>query len=81
MLVDISPAQICYLEYLVKHKVDSPEPDFISQNKAHKRFGRSNVERWVTAGIVKRYYRPTVVEYKLKELLSAAENQQDYLIR
>lgn len=81
MLVDLTPSQIHYLEYLVAHKASKPEPDFITQNQAFKRFKRSNVERWVEGGIVKTYLRPHTVEYKVSELLKAAENEQDYDVK
>ena len=77
MLVDITPEQLQYLKFLEAHKIKE-EKIFLSQNQAYKGFGRSNIERWVNTQKVKRYKRPTNVEYKMAELLAAAENRQDY---
>ena len=77
MLVDITPEQLQYLKFLESHKIKE-EKIFLSQNQAYKRVGRSNVERWINTQKVKRYKRPTNVEYKMAELLAAAENRQDY---
>ena len=77
MLVDITPEQLQYLKFLESHKIKE-EKIFLSQNQAYKRFGRSNVERWVNTQKVKRYKRPTNMEYKMAEPLAAAENRQDY---
>lgn len=79
MKVEVSPAQYEYLKFLVAHKVKE-EPLFVTQNQAHKRFGRANVERWVKNNVVKPYFRPKTIDYKMSELLKAADNQQDYLI-
>jgi hypothetical protein len=81
MLVNITPAQLKYLQFLEKHHIKEEEKIFVTQNQAHKRFGRSNVERWVKSLKVKAFYRPRTVEYKMKELLAAAETQQDYNIQ
>lgn len=78
MLVDITTPQLEYLKFLEKHKVKEELKIFLTQNQAYKRFGRTNVERWVQKGKVKIYQRPKLLEYKTKELLQAAENQQDY---
>jgi hypothetical protein len=78
MLVDITPEQLKYLQFLEKHHIREEEKIFVTQNQAYKRFGRTNVERWVEEQKVKRYYRLKTVEYKMKDLLLAAENRQDY---
>lgn len=78
MLVQITPAQLKYLHFLEAHHVKEEVKIFITQNQAHKRFGRKNVERWAKDRKVKRYFRPNCIEYKMSELLAAAENQQDY---
>lgn len=78
MQVNITPAQLKYLHFLEAHHIKEELKIFITQNQAHKRFGRANVERWVEKQKVKAYYRPKVIEYKMTELLQAAENQQDY---
>jgi len=54
---------------------------YINQNQAFKRFGRVNVEKWVKALKIKAFYRDNTVQYRMQELLKAAENQQDYLIK
>jgi len=77
MLVQITPEQVKYLEFLEKHKIKE-EPIFINQNQAHKRFGRANVERWEGLSKIKAYYRPKSVQFKMDELLAAAEAVQDY---
>jgi len=77
MLVEITPEQLQYLKYLEAHKIKE-EKVFLSQNQAYKRFGRSNIERWVNQQKIKRYKRPSNVEYKMAEILKAAENRQDY---
>lgn len=53
------------------------EPEFISQNQAHKRFGKGSVERWVKGGLVRRYKDAdgklrSGVRYSLPELMAAA---------
>ena len=73
MLVQITPAQLKYLHFLEQHHVKSEDKLFITQYQAHKRFGRSNVERWFEKQKIKKYYRPKTVEYKMIELLEAAE--------
>ena len=77
--VIVTPAQYEYLKFLVKHKIKEEPMIFITQNQAHKRFGRGNIERWVKTGRVQPYFRPRTVEYKMADLLQAAENHQDYL--
>lgn len=79
MLVDLTPEQVCYLNFLVAHKIKKEEKVYITQNQAWARFGRSNVERWVEKRKVQRYKRPATIEYKFSELLKAAETIQDYL--
>lgn len=53
------------------------EPEFISQNQAHSRFGKGNVTKWCKAGLVKRYKDMdgkirSQVRYSLVELKAAA---------
>lgn len=79
MLVDLNKTQLHYLEYLVASEAKE-EPEYVNQQEAFRRFKRCNVERWVRAGIIKRYIRPKNVEYNLDELKTAAANKQDYLI-
>lgn len=78
-MVEITPAQLVYLRFLEAHKVKEEDMIYITQNKAYKRFGRANVERWRGQGKVRAFQRPATVEYQMAELLKAAENQQDYM--
>lgn len=78
MLIQITPAQLKYLHFLEKHHIKEEPRIFISQNQAYKRFGSGNVKRWHQQCKVKAFYRPRTIEYKMSELLTAAENQQDY---
>lgn len=53
------------------------ESKFISQNKAHKAYGKGNVTKWVEAGLVKKYKdadsKPkSGVRYDVLELDAAA---------
>ena len=76
MLVQITPAQLKYLHFLEKHNVEKEEKIFITQNQAYARYGRVNVERWAENRKVKRFFRPKTVEYKMVELLEAAEKNE-----
>ena len=79
MLVDLTPEQVCYLNFLVAHKIKKEEKIYITQNQAYKRFGEANIKRWVDQRKVQRHKRPNTMEYKFSELLQAAETIQDYL--
>jgi hypothetical protein len=79
MLVEITNPQLKYLHFLEVHDTKD-EPEYVTQNGAHKRFGRGNVERWTDNGIIKRYIRPNVIQYNLDELRKAAKVRQDYPI-
>ena len=53
------------------------ESEFISQNRAHKRYGKGNVTKWVKEGLIKKYKdadgkASSSVRYSLLELSSAA---------
>lgn len=78
-MVTVPPAMWKYLQYLAAHKVRDIEPRFVNAHQAAKRFGRTNVERWARNGRIKPYGRPKGIEYSMDELLTAAEDQQDYL--
>jgi len=78
MLVDITPAQVTYLKFLVAHRLEKEDREFLSQRQAFARFGRGNVERWLQTGKIESYLRPKCIEYKLADLLSCAEERQDY---
>ena len=77
MLVQITPVQLKYLQFLEAHKIEE-ERIYITQNQAFKRFGRNNVERWRVQGKIRGFKRPNTIEFKMSELLDAAANQQDY---
>lgn len=77
MLVQITPIQLKYLQFLESHKIEE-EKIYITQNQAFKRFGRNNVERWRVHGKIRGFKRPNTIEFKMSELLDAAANQQDY---
>ena len=49
-------------------KNDRNDPEFISQRKAFKMFGRANVERWRRQGKITPHMRPGKVEYKTADL-------------
>ena len=52
--------------------------EFIGQKEAHLRFGRQNVERWVSEGRLQRYKRPGKIEYRLENLYKCALDPYDY---
>ena len=54
------------------------DPEFISQRKAYKLFGRRNVDRWRRQGKVVCYKRPGKVEYKTADLRMLQKTTQDY---
>ncbi|GEM_PF-937167 len=78
MYVDLTPAQLKYLHFLEKYKVKDEPREYVTQNGAYKRFGRGNVERWVSMRKVQRFKRPNMIEFKLTELQKAAATIQDY---
>lgn len=61
-----------------EERIDSfKEPKFISQNQAHKRYGKGDVVKWVKEGLVKRYKDAdgklhSRVRYDVLELEAAA---------
>ncbi len=77
MLVDLTPAQLHYLEFLEAHKTKEETAIFITQNKAYKRFGRGNVDRWAANSKIKVFKRKRTIEYRLRELLAAAECRRE----
>lgn len=77
MLVQITPAQLKYLQFLEAHKIED-EKIYVTQNQAFRRFGRGNVERWREQGKIRGFKRPNTLDFKMSELLDAAANQQDY---
>lgn len=55
------------------------EPEFISQRKAYRLFGRCNVERWRREGKIDFFKRPGKVEYRMEDLRRLQETPQDYM--
>lgn len=80
VLCILTPGQAHYLKFLYDNKIEKESREYLSQNQSYKRFGRKNVERWVSKGIVKQHNRGRVIEYSLSELRNAANNKQDYLL-
>lgn len=60
-------------------KSDNHDPEFISQRKAWKLFGRSNVERWKAEGKIEPIKRPGRYEFNTAELRYLQRTSQDYL--
>ena len=77
--VSLTRHELHYLQFLIAEDKDS-EPEYVSQRGAFKRFGQANVKRWERNGVILKYYRPSVTEYKLDDLRKAAANRQDYEI-
>lgn len=59
-------------------RVGAADPDYMTQNKAYKVFGRANVDRWRRKGLVEPCKRPGKVEYKTSRLRELQRVQQDY---
>lgn len=53
-------------------------PEFVSQRKAYKLFGRANVMRWLRQGKITPHKRPGIIEYSTAELRHQKLRQQDY---
>lgn len=68
------------LEYLAWQitKIQAGTREFIGQKEAQIRFGRQNVERWVSEGTLQRYKRPGKIEYRLEDLYKCALDPYDY---
>lgn len=62
-------------------KEDSNDPEFVSQRKAWSIFGRRNVERWRSCGLIEPCKRPGRLEYRTAELRYLQRQSQDYLNR
>lgn len=54
------------------------DPEYISQNKAWRLFGRRNVERWRKEGKVEPCKRPGKLEYRTADLRQLQRTTQDY---
>ena len=61
-----------------KIKDTAGDPEFVSQNKAFKIFGRQNVERWRREGKIEPDIRPGKLEYRTSELRYLQSQKQDY---
>lgn len=68
---------VAHIVYALKK--DFHDPEFISQRRAFKIFGRANVERWRKLGLVNIYKRPGKIEYRTAELRLLQRTSQDYL--
>jgi hypothetical protein len=63
------------VRYLNDEKND---PEYISQRKAYKMFGRRNVERWRRERKIEPCIRPGKVEYRTADLRLLQRTIQDY---
>lgn len=59
-------------------KADERDPDFVSQTKAFRIFGRGNIERWRRQGKVEPCKRPGKLEYPMARLRELQRTVQDY---
>lgn len=59
-------------------KSDKDDPEYISQRKAYKLFGRRNVERWRKTGAVEVFIRPGKVEYRTADLRMLQRTSNEY---
>lgn len=62
-------------EYLREVKND---PEFVSQNKAYKMFGKNNIERWKRLNLITPAIRVGKMEYKTSILRKLQDVKQDY---
>lgn len=60
-------------------KAETNDPEFVSQRKAYRMFGRRNVERWRYHGKLPFFKRPGKVEYRTADLRFLQRTEQDYL--
>lgn len=85
-IIDFSNKSVPYEVFIhdiamevVKQLTESRQvPEYISQRKAYKMFGRGNVDRWRRQGKIEPYKRPGKVEYKTEELRKLQQIKQDY---
>lgn len=59
-------------------KEENNDPEYMSQTKAFKVFGRANVERWRRQGKIQPCKRPGKLEYRTEELRKLKRTVQDY---
>lgn len=57
---------------------DKGDPEYISQNRAFRIFGKGNVLRWRKQKLIEPCKRPGKIEYKLSELKELSRTVQDY---
>lgn len=86
MIIDFSDKSVTYENFItdvaasvVRMLSESRnDPEFISQRKAYKMFGRGNVDRWRKQGKIEPCKRPGKVEYRTAELRALQNTKQDY---
>lgn len=60
-------------------RIQAEDPQYMSQSKAFKVFGRANVERWRKKGYLHPCKRPGKLEYRSAELRERQRMEQDYM--
>ena len=60
-------------------RIQAEDPQYMSQSKAFKVFGRANVERWRKKGYLHPCKRPGKLEYRSAELRERQRMEQDYI--
>lgn len=60
-------------------RIQAEDPQYMSQSKAFKVFGRANVERWRKKGYLHPCKRPGKLEYRSEELRERQRMEQDYM--
>ena len=56
------------------------DPEYISQRKAYRMFGRANIDRWRRQGKIEPCKRPGKLEYRTAELRALQRTKQDYFV-
>lgn len=54
------------------------DPEFMSQNRAYKTFGKNNIERWKTMGLIEPRIEVGKMMYKTSILRKLQDIKQDY---
>lgn len=84
MTIQFSDLEVPYSVFLndladaLAERIRKGEPEYISQNEAFRRFGRSNVLRWRFSGKIQPCKRTQKLEYKISELQRLQDRKQDY---
>lgn len=60
-------------------RIQANDPEYMSQSKAFKVFGRANVERWRRKGLLHPCKRPGKLDYRTAELREQQRKEQDYM--